>query len=410
MLTSKTGTDSQQYHDLCQAIEHWTRATGLRLPTIIPATSLCLLTGRETGFPSSVLVEPVMPWIVALASQVKQSSEPFTYVSGRVTVLFKTDALVFVRSDDAFWYSFDYVGMESRIWQWGWILQETKEIYDCLDVEVQNDIILRDAEGNYTGDVQPVILTECYALLQQFNPREWAIKIERIVVTQLLKFRPHNMVWTQILLIDVSIHYFVRGGWYTGRNEGYDLWTPEVVAVFNAIVHVWDPTAEEQAAADADGSSSDGKSARSTKPAAPPPSKAQDHVDTLKEHATLLVEEVGVLEPALDEKKADPEQKPEVEEGSQNPKPATEPKEPTRPATSRSNRTPLEVEWDLAGSLRKQANLFSDVPADEREAKVQKLASLLQLRALFVIAMFILMPDSSDVYLADGERVEMPMI
>ena len=35
---------------------------------------------------------------------------------------------------------------------------------------------------------------------------------------------------------------------------------------------------------------------------------------------------------------------------------------------------------------------------------------VLQLRALFVIAMFILMPDSSYVYLADGERVEMPMI
>ena len=35
---------------------------------------------------------------------------------------------------------------------------------------------------------------------------------------------------------------------------------------------------------------------------------------------------------------------------------------------------------------------------------------VLQLRALFVIAMFILMTDWSDVHLADGERFGMPMI
>jgi hypothetical protein len=166
-----------------------------------------------------------MPWILALADQVKRSSEGLIHVSARMTSLFKTDTLKFVRSTDAFWYSFRYVGMQGGLWQWGWILQATWEIYDCLDPEDRDRIILRDDKGNYTGDVQPVILTECYALLWQFQPRNWAAKIERIVGTQLLKFRPHNMVWVQILLIDVAIHFFVRGGFYEGRREGYDLWT-----------------------------------------------------------------------------------------------------------------------------------------------------------------------------------------
>ncbi|KAK4150014.1 hypothetical protein C8A00DRAFT_37391 [Chaetomidium leptoderma] len=411
--------DSINYHDLCQAIEHWSTATGLRLPTIIPASSLCLMTGCETGFPSSVLVEPIMPWLVALADQVKRSSETFTHVSGRMTTLFKTNCLMFVRSRDAFWYSFNYVGMEARLWQWGWILQETKEVYDCLDTEDQDDIILRDAEGEYTGDVQPVILTECYALLQRFNPREWAAKIEKIVTMQLLKFRPHNMIWTQILLIDVAIHFLVRGGFHDDEDTvGYNLWADEVVTVFSAIVHVWDPTAEEQAAAAAkDGS--DRHSTRSTKPPIPPPPKAtQDHVETLKEHETPMMEKFRFLEPMskdeVEVKHESIEDTPPTEarpEFAQTAQTAPEsPKPPKKPPISRTNSSPLDVDWDLAGSLRKQEKLFSGLYPERREAKVQKLASLLQLRALFVIALFLLMPDSSDVYLTDGERVEMPMV
>ncbi|KAK4233080.1 hypothetical protein C8A03DRAFT_39236 [Achaetomium macrosporum] len=406
------------YHDLCLAIDHWNKATGLRLPTILPAASLCLLTGCETGFPSSVLIEPIMPWLVALADQVKRSSEKFTYVSARTTINFKTNTLMFVRSRDAFWYSFNYVGMETRLWQWGWILHDTREIYDCLSPEEQNDLIIRDADGRYTGDVQPVLLTECYALLQQFNPREWAAKIERVVTMQILKFRPHNMVWTQILLLDVAIHFLVRGGFYEGPLEMYNLWTPEVVAVFNAIIHVWDPTAEEQAAANADGS--DAKSTRSSKPSIPPPPKAskidQDHVETLKEHSTPLAEGFGILEPMSVDGVAPPSPPgensppPDAQMDAAPPPAAEMPKPPKKPFLGRTDSSPLDVEWDLAGSLRRQANLFPDLGYEEREAKVQKLACLLQLRALFVIALFILMPDSSDVYLTDGERVEMPMI
>ena len=384
------------------------------MPTIIPAASLCLLTGCETGFPSSVLVEPVMPWVLALADQVKRSSEQFTWVSGPMTTLFKTNTLLFVRSRDAFWYSFNYIGMAGGGWQWGWILQETKEIYDCLNPEDQDDLILRGPDGEYTGDVKPVILTECYALIQQFNPREWAAKIERIVTMQLLKFRPHNMVWTQILLLDVAIHFLVRGGFYDEHREGYDFWTKEVVAVFNAIVNVWDPSAEGQSLAE-----DDEESTRSTKlPIPPPPKATSDHFDLFKEHDTPLIETLKVLEPTVTDATAWTPTDVE-DQGSSEPARESSPSRPRSeapklekppPPPGRKNSSRWEVEWDLAGSLRNQPKLFDDVGAVEREAKVQKLASLLQLRALFVIALFLLMPDSSDVYLANGERVKMPMI
>lgn len=403
---------------------HWNKATGLRLPTILPATSICLLIGCETGFPSSVLIEPVMPWLVALADQVKRSSEKFTHVSMRMTTHFKTSNLIFVRPHGTFWYSYNYIGMEGRLWQWGWILQETKGIYDCLKKEDQDDLILRGPDGNYTGDVQPVIFTECYALLQQFNPREWAAKIDRIVMMQLLKFRPNNMIWTQILLLDVAIHFLVRGGFSQGRSGSYDLWTKEVVAVFNAIVHVWDPTAEEQVAAEA--AASDSKSSRGSKsPFPPPPKSAQSSSDQetplLQETTSVGRVTDGEDDPSPSEKKPDspfvglpveppsPEAKPLPELPAPEVKPLP-PKAPEKKPADETDASPLDVGWDLAGSLRRQKDLFSELGEEQREAKVQKLASLLQLRALFVIALFLLSPDSSDVYLADGERVEMPMV
>jgi hypothetical protein len=158
-------------------------------------------------------------------------------------------------------------------------------------------------------------------------------------------------------------------------------------------------------------------------------------MELLKQPATPLVEEIRVLEPEViltgagkeEPSEAQPEaqpeevqqvvqREPETEEtkpglGSEGTQPASEPpKDDTKPHASGTDNARLDVEWDLAGSLRKQEDLFSDLTDEKREAKVQKLASLLQLRSLFVIALFMLMPDSSDVYLADGERVEMPMI
>jgi hypothetical protein len=231
---------------------------------------------------------------------------------------------------------------------------------------------------------------------------------------QLLKFRPHNMVWTQILLLDVAIHFLVRGGFYDEHREGYDFWTKEVVAVFNAIVNVWDPSEEGQSLAE-----DDEKSTRSTKPSIPPPPKAaSDNVDLFREHDTPLIDTLKVLEPTVTEATAWTPTDVE-DQGSSEPVREQSPSRPRfeapklenpPPPPGRKNSSRWEVEWDLAGSLRNQPKLFDDVGAVEREAKVQKLASLLQLRALFVIALFLLMPDSSDVYLANGERVEMPMI
>jgi hypothetical protein len=47
---------------------------------------------------------------------------------------------------------------------------------------------------------------------------------------------------------------------------------------------------------------------------------------------------------------------------------------------------------------------------EEQTRKFQKLADLLELRVLFVIAFLILNHDTSEVYLAEGSGVEIPIV
>ncbi len=98
----------------------------------------------------------------------------------------------------------------------------------------------------------------------------------------------------------------------------------------------------------------------------PPAFKAQDHFNTLKKHATLVVEKTGALEPVLDETKPELERKREARRRVRKPSGCAESKRPIKPAISRSSNTPLEVEWNLVGDLRTQTSLFEDLPADKR--------------------------------------------
>ncbi len=68
-------------------------------------------------------------------------------------------------------------------------------------------------------------------------------------------------------------------------------------------------------------------------------------------------------------------------------------------------------DWPLAGVLKAFSGLtFGTEDVTIQEAKFQKLADLLELRALFVIAFFMLHPDSTDVYSIEGEDIELPIV
>jgi hypothetical protein len=66
-------------------------------------------------------------------------------------------------------------------------------------------------------------------------------------------------------------------------------------------------------------------------------------------------------------------------------------------------------DWNLAKHLEKNRDVLPGPRDKKKRAKCQRLADLLELRAIFVLAFLFMHPDSSDVYLTEGEDVEMPM-
>ncbi|KAJ2897709.1 hypothetical protein MKZ38_004486 [Zalerion maritima] len=65
--------------------------------------------------------------------------------------------------------------------------------------------------------------------------------------------------------------------------------------------------------------------------------------------------------------------------------------------------------WDLSGELDRNQEVFSGLEPEVRKEKCDKLAQILELRTIFTLAFLYLHPDSSDVYMMQGEHVGMPI-
>lgn len=262
------------------------------------------------------------------------------------------------------------------------MFQETKEVFDSLDEKEQDKIIIRQ-DGQHTGDVNIVLFSDCDSLLHNFKPRDWSAKIERIIALSMVKYRPVNMVWAQILILDVAIHFLVRGGWYEGPTEGYNVATDEVAAVVAAVVDSWQGTDTE---------------AESETPAVPlatisdPAGERQSYKGGNQERQQGTVH--GSVAAAGQHGSGSDGT---TDNAGRHQHTDTHPVEPT-------------IVWDLVGSLEKQPNLFRTLQSEVRQERLRKLANLLQLRTIFYAAFLMLNPDSSDVYRAESSSVEMPII
>jgi hypothetical protein len=146
----------------------------------------------------------------------------------------------FLRANDIFWLTYNYAGLSKEgSHHLGWIYKEIKQVYDCCEKDIQNEIIERDTNGDYNGEVNAVLFPETLMLLSDFDPKGWALRFEHIVSMSPLKYRPANMLWAQVLLLDVAIHYLVRKGWREEDAPSFKVWNKETIAVVQAVVESW---------------------------------------------------------------------------------------------------------------------------------------------------------------------------
>jgi hypothetical protein len=455
-------------------LRKWKEATRVNYPTLLGTTAIAILQPCELGFPSGLLIEPFLPWISRLSKCVLQRTRKHMHESLYILGLAKLNTINFLRNQESYWYTFNYDGVTSEGFI-SWIFRDMQEVYEDAQDELKEEMLPTDDDGNPTEDHRILIFPDSISLLENFDPQTWATKINSINALSSYTFRPINMLWAQIIFIDAAIYYHLRGGWYKGNRENFEIWTKENLAVLKAIIMSWDSSWKEPKKKE-EGSRKSTSTSSSDIPPPPPPSKGRrflssvtggllggEHGAPLKRHdtengyvpETASTEETANEKPNINgndeeeiaEKTINVDKRPSVDGGEpENPKisasTAPPPIPPPPPAMmpegvrfaddeeedeenedggetdggDDDGPPPIEAnlanfyDWDLLTYLKADPDLVKYEDEEKQERWLERIAALFQLRSLFYIAYLTLLPDSSDVYLAENSKVEMPMI
>jgi hypothetical protein len=317
------------------------------------------------------LLEPFRIWFSIRATSIRSRLKSSLVISKDLYRAVVDGSLMFAREQSNYLLSVNIGTYEDG--SFGWLVSNMRDIYDACPEAVKDQIIVSN-EG--TVNVNAVLMPVTIALLENFSPREW----EKTTAQQAVPigaFRVLNLVWIQILILDIAIQYSIRGGWRTAPTaapvKGVSAvrpWGTQEIGVIGAIAKSWEIETKKE-------EENQGKENVANEPqnknASDETQDKQNTSDETQNNNTLNKME---------------------DKGS----PSDETAEPLTP-----------IPWDLDSSLREHSNLTFPGAHEQYHAKFQQLADLLELRGLFTIAFMFLCPDSSDVYGAEGSDLEIPI-
>ncbi|KAI9773499.1 MAG: hypothetical protein M1839_002081 [Geoglossum umbratile] len=392
---------SQYYEDALKDIfSAWQATTGKYIPSLLLSASFMTVHGIACGFPTTVLLEPILAWSRYRAEKL-WARRPFS-VSDNVRRSMALSLGSFFRKTSDYLMSRELGASPAGLYGWG--ISTMKVFYDHFPKESQLEIVSSE------GCAAAVLIAETSALIEDFNPREWAARVRQSQVESfsVTLFKPLNVLWCQILILDIAIQYHIRRGWDV-KSEAEP--APQSAPPPNSRAVVLSEALT---------------AATSPSPDLPPGAGR-----TLQHRATTLSEVMAANPP-----QADPSGGP-VEDGPAEPRETQEPENllsrllsellycdewhdregEVAYAISRSSEIPDNSsdskpfhEWDLKSSLEEHSGITTEANGDKlRENYFQVLADLLELRGLFVIAFLGIHPDSTDVYLAETENIQMPI-
>ncbi|KAI9803567.1 MAG: hypothetical protein M1825_001910 [Sarcosagium campestre] len=413
----------------------WQEEFQKRVPTVFAAASFVNLHGVICGYPARSLLYPFSWWFEHRAKFVHDHHESSFVVSKTALQAVIHGKLSWARETSHLLMSTDVGKTLGGVYGWG--VSSMEELFLGCPIELQQEFIIRDGDD---VDVNIILVPETVDLLESFHPNDWIGVIEAKQAATRIRYRALNLLWIQVLFLDISIQFLIRSGWTPSRlvaptefrgqrakmgNLDDDfIWSVDDAGVIGAITQAWnlpsadhdDDDAEKKRDSGQDQSSTvagEGDSPTEHKQEQPPPEQAvQD-----KEKIPAVVVEEGT-EPSI--KDGDEKLKGEIHaferefEAEASPgetsSARTEAGKSTAGTSSSGTRT-TPWEWDLVESLEKHSGLtFGTNDMAKRRAKFRKLALLLELRALFMIAFLWTHPDSTDVFVLESAGIEMPMV
>jgi hypothetical protein len=88
----------------------------------------------------------------------------------------------------------------------GWGITNMKDIYNKCPPEVKEDIKASTTQW----DIQAILTPENFNLLRHFTVYSWS-KSAKEIQRDTVAFEYTNLLWIQVVLLDIAIQFFLRG-------------------------------------------------------------------------------------------------------------------------------------------------------------------------------------------------------
>jgi hypothetical protein len=192
-------------------LAEWQFYTGRTVPTIFVVSTMCSLHSVTCGFPSRAVLYNFVPWFRFRARKLydrnlaaQQSKQPtiFFESSNLIIEMFR-DAIGFARSNSHFLMS-DKGGSDSGQYCWG--TDYMKSYFDICPSVLQAEIL-------YNQKAHAVLTRDIVAILKHFEVEGWLEYYTHSQQGSFSNLRPLNLLWTQIIILDIAIQYIIRDGW-----------------------------------------------------------------------------------------------------------------------------------------------------------------------------------------------------
>ncbi|KAK4446745.1 hypothetical protein QBC34DRAFT_145044 [Podospora aff. communis PSN243] len=385
-------------------LAQWQGITLSRVPTLYAAASFASIHGVILAFPSRAVLHPILPWVRTRAKAFyrRHMETPLFKVSEEFIQSTVEGRLGFSRESSDYLVAQGVGNDPAGVYGWG--CTDLKLHFDLIPQKLQTEIIPQPAKWS----ASIVLARETLELLKGFEISRWAAEVTEKQKASFNMYKALNLIWCQIIILDIAIQFFIKGQWRFEPSGGPELssgdplrteiWGKQEAAVVQSIVKAWRPshTAADYIHRKAEAS----------------PQQPEGRTECATEnHDDVAGNGEAAASPSDATETAS-------RSGNQDSELDTEDETTTTPNISSSaahtngeeQRQPLVFqEWQLARHLENNENVFPGARTKSTLRKCKFLADMLELRAIFVVALLCLHPDSSDIYLTENEDIEMPM-
>lgn len=187
----------------------WQHSTQLIVPTIFPTAIIAAIPYVFCGFPSNTFLEHLLPWLRFEAHHVLEANE----LLKQHNVIISADSAQrrALLGEISFFNSNLIIRMgrtssdTGSVRRCSWLSGRRGLEYFALPEDIRKSFGTHNPSTRRLEDVKAPILPQTMTLLEDFRPQVWAESIRAKLRDMRWKLYPSNMLWFQVVLLDISI-------------------------------------------------------------------------------------------------------------------------------------------------------------------------------------------------------------